>query len=131
MPLVLTSRPEQYTGAVAGTRGVHRAAVIQLTDLAIDDVADYLRRAAPQLVWEPVLARLRSDPASPAVANFAQALTTPLMVALSAPSTATTWTVTPRHCWSSAAPGPIVSRNWLCFTSWRGISGYPRPRRFP
>jgi hypothetical protein len=33
-------------------------------------------------VWDPVLARLRSDPHSPAVANLAQVLTTPLMVAL-------------------------------------------------
>jgi hypothetical protein len=89
MPLVLISRSEEYTAAVAGTRGVHLAAVIELTDLAMDDVADYLRRASAKLAgtatatrWDPVLGRLRSDPHSPAVANLARVLTTPLMVAL-------------------------------------------------
>lgn len=90
-PLVLTSRPGEYTAAVPGTRGLTLAAVIQLTDLTLADVADYLPRTAARLVrpgtaatttWGPVLGRLSSDPDSPAALNLAQVLTTPLMVAL-------------------------------------------------
>jgi hypothetical protein len=90
MPLVLTSRPNEYTAAVVGTRGVHRAAVIELTDLALDDVKGYLRLASPKLAdshtvttkWAPVLDHLSASPDSPAAVNLTQALTTPLMVAL-------------------------------------------------
>jgi hypothetical protein len=87
MPLVLTSRTDEYTAAAAGTRGVHLAAAVELTDLALDDVADYLRRATaklagPATTWDPVLHRLRSDPDSPAVVDLVRVLTTPLMVAL-------------------------------------------------
>lgn len=97
MPLVLTSRPKEYTTAVTGTRGVHRAAVIELTDLALDEVKDYLRLATPKLAttpdtitdsdtastrWDPVLDQLSSAPDSPAARNLAHALSTPLMVAL-------------------------------------------------
>ncbi|HEX9335371.1 MAG TPA: TIR domain-containing protein [Pseudonocardiaceae bacterium] len=91
-PLVLTSRPGEYTAAVPGTRGLTLAAVIELTDLTLDDVADYLPRTAARLVlpgtdvatttWDPVLGRLSSDPESPAAVNLSRALTTPLMVAL-------------------------------------------------
>lgn len=92
MALVLTGRPEEYTTAVVGTRGVHGAAVIELTDLALDDVAGYLRLASPQLVhpdtaatvtvWDPVLTRLRTERGNPAAARLGTVLTTPLMVAL-------------------------------------------------
>ena len=96
MPLVLTSRPEEYTAAVDGTRGVHRAAVIELTDLALDDVKDYLRLSTAKLAapatattadtaatrWDPVLRQLNPAPDSLAVDNLAHALKTPLMVAM-------------------------------------------------
>jgi hypothetical protein len=75
LPLVLTSRPGEYATAVRGSRGVHRAAVIELTDLPLDEVKDYLRLATTTR-WEPVLDRLEPD--SP----LAAVLTTPLMVAL-------------------------------------------------
>jgi len=92
MPLVLTSRPEEYAAAVTGTRGVHRAAVIELTDLALDDVKDYLRLSTAKLTtpatattatrWDPVLRQLNPAPDDPAVDNLAHALRTPLMVAM-------------------------------------------------
>ncbi|HEX4703940.1 MAG TPA: TIR domain-containing protein, partial [Pseudonocardiaceae bacterium] len=92
MPLVLTSRPGEYTAAVAETpRGLTLAAVIELTDLTLDDVAGYLPRTTAKLVhpgthatttWDPVLGELRADPDNPAVANLTRVLTTPLMVAL-------------------------------------------------
>ncbi|KAA2262722.1 NACHT domain-containing protein [Solihabitans fulvus] len=97
MPLVLTSRAKEYAAAVDGTRGVHRAAVIELTDLALDEVKDYLRLATPRLAvtsdastvsdtamtrWDPVLGRLSLAPHDPAAANLVAVLTTPLMVAL-------------------------------------------------
>jgi hypothetical protein len=88
-PLVLTSRRDEYTAAVAGTRGLTLAAVIELTDLTPDDAADYLPRTTALVrcgtnttTWDAVLDRLRSEPDSPAVVNLAQVLTTPLMVAL-------------------------------------------------
>ncbi len=92
MPLVLTSRPGEYIAAVAGTpRGLALAAVIELTELTLDDVADYLPRTTARLVhagthaattWDPVLGELRADPDNPAAANLTRVLTTPLMVAL-------------------------------------------------
>lgn len=90
LPLVLTSRPREYATAVNGTRGVHRAAVIELTDLALDDVTNYLRLASPKLAatnrvttsWDPVFEQLGTTPRNPATVNLAEALATPLMVAL-------------------------------------------------
>lgn len=90
LPLVLTSRPREFATAVVGTRGVHRAAVIELTNLALDDVTAYLQLASPKLsaehrvttTWDPVLSRLDAEPDNPGAVNLATALTTPLMVAL-------------------------------------------------
>lgn len=94
-PLLLTSRTDEYAAAVAGTRGLPLAAVVELTDLTLDDVADYLPRTSPRLVrpgngtvatvttaWDVVLDRLRAEPENPAVVHLARVLTTPLMVAL-------------------------------------------------
>lgn len=89
LPLVLTSRSKEYIAAAAGTRGVHRAAVITVTNLALNEVKDYLRLASPRLAatvdttrWDPVMDQLSLVPSSPAAGNLAHALTTPLMVAL-------------------------------------------------
>jgi hypothetical protein len=87
LPLVLTSRSAEYIAAVAGTRGVHRAAVITVTNLALTEVKDYLRLASPRLAvdttrWDPVLDQLSLAPSNSAAGNLAHALTTPLMVAL-------------------------------------------------
>jgi len=85
MPLVLTSRSREYADAVAGTRGLTRAAAIELNDLTLDGLADYLLRSSPRATvpeWDHVLAQLRSNPDIPASANLIRVLNTPLMVAL-------------------------------------------------
>jgi hypothetical protein len=58
---------------------------VKLTDLAVDDLTDYLLRGcskdtAPQ--WRHVLTELRRNPEISANANLSEALTTPLMVSL-------------------------------------------------
>jgi transcriptional regulator with XRE-family HTH domain len=89
MPLLLTSRPTEYADAVAATDVLTWAACVELTDLTRTDLNDYLprstRKATPtgsDTVWDPVLTELRDHPQSPASANLAAVLTTPLMVAL-------------------------------------------------
>ncbi|MFE9009050.1 helix-turn-helix domain-containing protein [Streptomyces sp. NPDC007875] len=92
LPLVLTSRRDEYAQAV---RGVHTplvwAACIELTDLTAEDLAAYLPRTdrlAVSLgnrsgvgVWDAVLERLRVHDA-PASVRLGQVLGTPLMVTL-------------------------------------------------
>jgi transcriptional regulator with XRE-family HTH domain/GTPase SAR1 family protein len=84
LPLVLTSRPDEYRDAVKATRVLRGAAAIELADLTVDDLADYLprtaRRAAGGAVatWDPVLRELAKRPDGP----LAAALATPLMVSL-------------------------------------------------
>ncbi|MPY63128.1 NACHT domain-containing protein [Streptomyces spongiae] len=85
MPLVLTSRTAQYRSAVRNTRGLKRAAAVELTALGPDDAKDYLVRGSSRDVtraWEDVLAKLRDSPDDPAGANLRDVLATPLMVAL-------------------------------------------------
>lgn len=92
MPMLLTSRPEEYSTAVnkPDSDVLTAAAVIELEGLTVEDYADYLTRAsrpvrdggADSTVWEPVLARLRELPLTPSAANLAEALATPLMVSL-------------------------------------------------
>ncbi|MEU1629661.1 NACHT domain-containing protein [Streptomyces sp. NPDC020096] len=102
MPLLLTSRPDEYTRAVNSPENsvdsegsddsdvLTAAAVIELEGLTVDDYADYLIRAsrtirgggADRTVWDAVLARLREAPHTLGTANLAEVLTTPLMVSL-------------------------------------------------
>ncbi|WP_252365310.1 helix-turn-helix domain-containing protein [Saccharomonospora piscinae] len=87
LPLLLTSRPAEYADAVAGTDVLTSAAVIELRDLDVADVANYLPRTARKAadggtVWEPVLGRLRESPPDHAAATLAAVLRTPLMVGL-------------------------------------------------
>ncbi|MFF4751467.1 NACHT domain-containing protein [Streptomyces sp. NPDC002514] len=93
MPLLLTSRPDEYTKAVNGSEDsdvLTAAAVIELEDLMVDDYAHYLIRAsrtireggADRTVWDGVLARLREGPYTQGTANLAKVLATPLMVSL-------------------------------------------------
>jgi hypothetical protein len=85
LPLVLTSRSEEYVAAVAGTRGLTRAAAIELNDLTLDGMADYLLRSSPKNAmpeWHHVLTELRLNPDIPASANLTSVLNTPLMVTL-------------------------------------------------
>lgn len=97
LPLVLTSRRDEYAEAV---RAVHAPLVwaggIELTDLTLQDLADYLPRTTRTLPsddrdtgstraagssWDEVLTQLRTH-RSPAHTNLATVLTTPLMVIL-------------------------------------------------
>ena len=85
LPLLLTSRPEEYAAAVAGTDVLTAAAAVRLTDLTTTDLADYLPRTTRKHggdAWAPVLDELRDHPDSVAGTNLARVLTTPLMVGL-------------------------------------------------
>lgn len=87
--LILTSRPEEYAEAVEN-RPLPKAAVIELDDLTLEDIAPYLPRTSRpgpdgglhNTVWEPVLDELREHPRRLGTANLATVLTTPLMVAM-------------------------------------------------
>ncbi|MFB7666203.1 helix-turn-helix domain-containing protein [Kitasatospora sp. NPDC056138] len=92
LPLLLTSRTEQFAEAVA-TDVLRKAAGIDLTDLTTDDLLHYLPRTArptapgegagrAATVWDPVLDRLRRQPDSRSCVNLATVLSTPLMVLL-------------------------------------------------
>ncbi|WP_034592999.1 helix-turn-helix domain-containing protein [Hamadaea tsunoensis] len=81
MPLVLTSRPDQYADAVATGGVLTAAAGIELCDLAAAEVVTYLPRTTRPTSgtpWSPVLAAL-DDAAG---GGLAATLRTPLMVAL-------------------------------------------------
>ncbi|MGW5701454.1 helix-turn-helix domain-containing protein [Amycolatopsis japonica] len=86
-PLFLTSRFDEYERAVTNVHTLTSAAVVELTDLGVDDLAGYLPRTARRVTpdgtataWDPVLAALR-DIEAPA-SNLATVLKTPLMVGL-------------------------------------------------
>ena len=90
MALLLTSRPGEYVAAVTTTDVLSAAAGIELDDLSLADLNDYLPRTTrPALadgqmttVWDPVLAHLRDHPADPASKTLRKVLSTPLMVSL-------------------------------------------------
>jgi hypothetical protein len=94
MPLVLTSRTDEYRAAVARTAALSGAAVITLDDLTVDDLDSYLPRTVRRSTtgpagtgpattkWDPVLARLKDPNDDPAAAALLQVLSTPLMVSL-------------------------------------------------
>ncbi|WP_371675948.1 trypsin-like peptidase domain-containing protein [Streptomyces sp. NBC_01276] len=88
--LLLTSRPREYAEAVETTRPLPKAAVVELDELALADVALYLPLTSRPgtgggtggTVWEPVLDELRRERRGPGAENVARVLTTPLMVAI-------------------------------------------------
>ncbi|MGK3089306.1 helix-turn-helix domain-containing protein [Streptomyces sp. WAC01490] len=103
LPLVLTSRREEYAEAVRAARSpLVWAGAVELTDLTPDDLADYLPRTARAVgraddvpeapaargsMWDAVLAELRGsgdsgDSGDPAPTRLAAVLATPLMVVL-------------------------------------------------
>jgi NACHT domain-containing protein len=90
MPLLLTSRPDEYATAVESADVLTAAAGIELDDLTLTDLADYLPRTTRKTtagsgmttVWDPVLARLREDLSGQAEGNLTAVLSTPLMVVL-------------------------------------------------
>ncbi|AXB41348.1 helix-turn-helix domain-containing protein [Amycolatopsis albispora] len=88
MPLLLTSRFDEYERAVTMVDVLTSAAVVELTDLTPDDLAGYLPRTARRVspgsaatAWDPVLDALRDGETGPA-AQLAEVLKTPLMVGL-------------------------------------------------
>jgi len=93
LPLLVTSRHAELAAAVAATRVVPSATGIELTDLTLDDTANYLLRRDDTALhegtditssagWEYVLSELRGHPDGPAGTNLAPVLTNPLMVTL-------------------------------------------------
>ena len=80
LPLLVTSRVDEYRAAVAATGVLRAAGAVELVDLAAADVADYLPRTTNHAgnAWQPVLEHVREHPDS----ALAAVLTTPLMVAL-------------------------------------------------
>ncbi|MBT2365921.1 helix-turn-helix domain-containing protein [Streptomyces sp. ISL-10] len=101
LPLLLTSRPAEYAAAVAETDVLTSAAAIELTDLTVDDLADYLPRTTRKTgranpsanAWDPVLTELREQSQEQSTSPLATVLTTPLMVALAR----TIYSDTPDH----------------------------------
>jgi transcriptional regulator with XRE-family HTH domain len=87
MPLVLTSRQDEYERAVADSDVLTSAAGVQLADLTLDDLNDYLPRTTRRTIdgaplWSELLARLRDAARGESGDNLAAVLTTPLMVYL-------------------------------------------------
>ena len=79
-PLVVTSRPAEYAGAVAEAgREISRGAVVEMLPLSLTTVERYLTEAAePRSLsrWQTVFAKLSSEPYGP----LASVLTNPLML---------------------------------------------------
>jgi transcriptional regulator with XRE-family HTH domain len=83
LPLLLTSRVDEYRAAVDATDVLTAAGTVELADLTAADLADYLPRTTQKTghagnVWQPVLDEVRDHPDG----ALAAVLTTPLMVAL-------------------------------------------------
>ncbi|MCS7476871.1 NACHT domain-containing protein [Umezawaea endophytica] len=85
VPVVITSRVVEYTAAVRDVAVLTAAAVVELDDLTLEDLADYLPRTAAGHrtgTWDPVLRRLRAQPHATGPALVRQVLANPLMVFL-------------------------------------------------
>jgi hypothetical protein len=86
--LLLTSRPTEYRDAVRKAGPINGAAVVQLMDLTLDDLADYLPRTTKRTTrreerkWQSMLHFLYRRSVTPEGAAVAKALSTPLMVSL-------------------------------------------------
>ncbi|MDX8049584.1 hypothetical protein SK571_09355 [Lentzea sp. BCCO 10_0798] len=86
LPMVLTSRTEEYAVAVHDLHVLSRAAAVELIDISPNDLRSYLpltrRRSSESSSWECVLDQLERRPLDPACSNLATVLSTPLMVSL-------------------------------------------------
>jgi transcriptional regulator with XRE-family HTH domain len=94
LPLVVTSRIDEYRAAVSSTDVLTSAGAVVLGDLTAADLADYLprttrKRGPDGTAWEPVLTEVREHPDG----DLAAVLTTPLMVSLAR----TVYSDTPDH----------------------------------
>ncbi|MDI2027772.1 NACHT domain-containing protein [Saccharopolyspora sp. TS4A08] len=84
-PLVVTSRPHEYTQAAAQARALSRAAAIELDNLTPDESRTYLQASTGKTrtaEWDAVFDQLRNSPDATASQNLLPVLTTPLMVTL-------------------------------------------------
>ncbi|MCY1141572.1 NACHT domain-containing protein [Actinoplanes sp. Pm04-4] len=87
-PLVVTCRPEEYTQATLTSTVLSHAAVVELEDLDLPDVLDYLSRTVrPESegragMWTAVVALVRDDPNGESATMLREALKNPLMVFL-------------------------------------------------
>ncbi|MER7009974.1 NACHT domain-containing protein [Saccharopolyspora sp. NPDC000359] len=85
LPLVLTSRPDEYASAARSAKAVGRAAAIEIEDLALDQAERYLCRSTNQSrasEWAAVFEQLQLTPNKATSRNLTSVLTTPLMVML-------------------------------------------------
>lgn len=93
LPMLLTSRADEYAAAVAASRPLVGAACVELDDLTLCDLENYLPRTARVLasgddrgvgatVWDPVLRQLRGHADMADSANLITVLSTPLMIFL-------------------------------------------------
>ncbi|MFC4068702.1 NACHT domain-containing protein [Actinoplanes subglobosus] len=83
-PMVLTSRPVQFTDAITSAQPLGSAAVVHLDDLPLAAIAQYLPRTMRHTTsaWTSVFDRITADPGGAGEGNVTKALTTPLMVYL-------------------------------------------------
>ena len=91
-PVIVTCREADYRQIVATADVLTSAAVVELLPLELADLRDYLPRTARKVAsgpgggfttkWDPVLERLRNDPAAPASRTLLEVLCTPLMTSL-------------------------------------------------
>lgn len=90
LPFLLTSRTAQFEKAVSATRALKRAAGIELDDLTVADLAEYLPGTAPPgkgnpegaSMWQPVLDAIDEQPEKEECIRLVEVLRTPLMVLL-------------------------------------------------
>ncbi|MFJ6199776.1 NACHT domain-containing protein [Micromonospora sp. NPDC092111] len=89
LPLIITSRGDEYAAVVRDGDVLTAAAGIELADLSLTDLANYLprttrRRAGDNAagLWDPVLEQLRHQPLAPGATLLRSVLSNPLMVFL-------------------------------------------------
>jgi hypothetical protein len=95
-PMVITSRLREYTAAVTGIDVLTAAAVIELAELTVVELAAYLPRTVAGHrtgLWDPVLARMRHESHALGPTMLRPVLTNPLMVFLAR----TIYSDTPGH----------------------------------
>ncbi|MFF9483117.1 NACHT domain-containing protein [Streptomyces sp. NPDC014733] len=84
-PMVITSRAPEFTAAVHDVDVLTAAAVVEIDDLTVEDLAGYLPRTVAGRrtgVWDPVLEKMNTAPVEPGPAALRRVLTNPLMVFL-------------------------------------------------
>ena len=83
LPLLLTSRPDEYARAARAAKPLGRAATVEIEDLTLDQAQRYLCRSAGAsraAEWAAVFEQLHAAPEQTASRNLICVLTTPLMV---------------------------------------------------